>query len=285
MVSIRHILFPMDFSERCLSAAPYVTEMARRFSAKVTLLTAAQPMYYAGMVEAGPPLMVDTTLVKEGLQARLNGVTLDGIQLERIAELGDPATIITEFAHKRSVDLIMMPTHGYGPFRSLLLGSVTAKVLHDARCPVWTSAHVADDQAEDHVNCGSVLCAVDRSANATAIMKWADEFAKAHRASLRLIHAVPGVEAWPDRQMDREFQVALEKEAREFLNPLQQSARVEAPLCITVGDVAEAVEEEARRNGSDLIVIGRGVIQEKLGRLRTHAYAIIRHSPCPVISV
>jgi hypothetical protein len=30
------------------------------------------------------------------------------------------------------VDLIMMPTHGVGTFRSFLVGSVTAKVLHDA---------------------------------------------------------------------------------------------------------------------------------------------------------
>ncbi len=36
------------------------------------------------------------------------------------------------------LDLIMMPTHGGRHFRSLLIGSVTAKVLHDVRCPVWT---------------------------------------------------------------------------------------------------------------------------------------------------
>jgi len=34
-----------------------------------------------------------------------------------------------------------------------------------------------------------------------------------------------------------------------------------------------------------LIVIGRGVLQGTLGRLRTHAYGIIRNAPCPVISV
>jgi hypothetical protein len=34
--------------------------------------------------------------------------------------------------------MILMPTHGYGPFRQMLLGSVTAKVLHDSKCPVLT---------------------------------------------------------------------------------------------------------------------------------------------------
>src|SRR5207245_2957797 len=58
-----------------------------------------------------------------------------------IVSLGDPAAEITHYAEKNQVDLIMMPTHGYGRFRNMLLGSVTAKVLHDAHCPIWTAAH------------------------------------------------------------------------------------------------------------------------------------------------
>jgi hypothetical protein len=57
---------------------------------------------------------------------------------------GDPAREITDYAQEQGADLIMMPTHGYRTFRSLLLGSVTAKVLHDAACPVWTGVHVED---------------------------------------------------------------------------------------------------------------------------------------------
>src|SRR6266700_8075747 len=57
---------------------------------------------------------------------------------------GAPSQVIADYAAKEKVDLIMMPTHGYGPFRRFLLGSVTAKALHDVDCPVWTSAHVAE---------------------------------------------------------------------------------------------------------------------------------------------
>ncbi|MGA8595805.1 MAG: universal stress protein [Bryobacteraceae bacterium] len=45
---------------------------------------------------------------------------------------GDPAAAIVKCAQAEQVDLIMMPTHGYGPYRKFLLGSVTAKVLHDS---------------------------------------------------------------------------------------------------------------------------------------------------------
>jgi nucleotide-binding universal stress UspA family protein len=41
-----------------------------------------------------------------------------------------------------NASLIILPTHGYGPFRRFLLGSATAKVLRDADCPVLIGAHM-----------------------------------------------------------------------------------------------------------------------------------------------
>jgi nucleotide-binding universal stress UspA family protein len=52
-----------------------------------------------------------------------------------------------------------------------------------------------------------------------------------------------------------------------------------------MGDVAEAVRTEAQRHKADLVIIGRGMLDQSLGRLRTHSYAIIRQAPCPVLSV
>jgi nucleotide-binding universal stress UspA family protein len=45
------------------------------------------------------------------------------------------------------------------------------------------------------------------------------------------------------------------------------------------------VREYALRTQADLVVIGRGHTQRALGRLRTHAYSILRNSPCPVLSI
>lgn len=47
----------------------------------------------------------------------------------------------------------MMPTHGYGLFRSLLIGSVTAKVLHDAKCPISDALALPPESAlQEEVN-------------------------------------------------------------------------------------------------------------------------------------
>ncbi|HXP84923.1 MAG TPA: universal stress protein [Bryobacteraceae bacterium] len=288
MLAIKHILFPIDFSERCCGAAPFVDAMASRFGAKVTLISVAPPVMYAGMGEPAAPVFLDDDSLREDVQARLaTAFTREFAHLpvERVAEVGDPAEVITRFAHTQGIDLIMMPSHGYGPFRSLLLGSVTAKVLHDAQCPVWTGAHMEDPPVKEHLACRNVLCAVDTTPKAAPLIEWAAQFAKDTGATMRIVHAISGIEGWPERQLDREFEEALRTEARSAIEKVERGVNVQAPLCVAVGDVAGAVREEARRHAADLLVIGRGLLHETFGRLRTHAHGIIRQSPCPVISV
>ncbi len=288
MLDIKHILFPIDFSDRCCGAVPFVEAMANRYGAKITLVSVAPQYSYAGIGDPGGPVVISTEDLQGELQARLD-VTLvkefANFKVERVAELGDPAQVITDFAHNNGVQLIMMPTHGYGPFRSLLLGSVTAKVLHDAECPVWTAAHVDESPVRDHAKCRNILCAVDGTPNSVPLMKWAAKLKTDTGATLRLVHVIPSLSGGSSREIDREFEENMRTDARQQINELQATAGVEAPLCVCVGNVADSVREEARRHGADLIVIGRGVLNETLGRLRTHAYGIIRHSPCPVISV
>jgi nucleotide-binding universal stress UspA family protein len=288
MATIKHILFPIDFSDRCCAAVPFVESMASRYNAKVTLISAVPPMYYAGMGDPGGPIVINPEILLEDLEERLSGTLtreFAHLQVQRVAEVGDPAQAITCFAHHNHVDLIMMPTHGYGPFRGFLLGSVTAKVLHDAECPVWTAAHVEDRPCQDHLACRGILCAVDGTPRSVSLMQWSANLASDLGATLRLVHVVAGVERSSHRSFDSGHDQDLHDQARDTIHKLQETAGVNAPLCIIAGGVAEGVREEARRHGTDLVVIGRGVLHETLGRLRTHSYGIIRRSPSPVISV
>ena len=63
MLAIKHILFPIDFSDRCCGAAPFVETLATRFGAKITLLSVAAPYWYP--VDPGVPVMVDIDEVRE----------------------------------------------------------------------------------------------------------------------------------------------------------------------------------------------------------------------------
>ncbi|HEY1756500.1 MAG TPA: universal stress protein [Bryobacteraceae bacterium] len=277
MRQIKHILFPIDFSVRCCNAVPFVEAMARRYSAKVTLLGVVEPFYYA-MGDPGVAVVVNSEELLEDLNARLDASfsrVFAGLCVEKVAALGDPAKVIVDFAHANGVDLIMMPTHGYGPFRRLLLGSVTAKVLHDAKCPVWTLAHTEERPTLSQAACHDILCAVDGTPESASLIKWAGEFSKTAGAPLRLVHVVPAAKPHPE----------LPDDTRDSIERLEGSVGLNAPICVPAGNVAEAICQEARRHDANLVVIGRGAIHGSLGRLRTHAHAIIRESPCPVLSV
>jgi nucleotide-binding universal stress UspA family protein len=282
---MKHILFPFDFSSQGAQAAPFVRALAGRFNARVTLLTAIPPVWEAPSVGIGMPVE-DPAAWKGDLQARLDQALtgeLDGVSVDRMVEFGDPAYTIQNVADANGVDLIMMPTHGFGLFRSLLLGSVTAKVLHDVRCPVWTATH-SEEQRSPPVP-GTILCAVDGRSTTTDLLRWAATFSTVVGARLTLLHVVSPITDWPSLERERALQDHVREDARTCVESMQREAGVDAPLRIAVGNIVETVTEDARQEGADLLVIGRGSIAAPFGRLRTHVHGIIRRSPCPVLSV
>jgi len=288
MPNVQHILFPVDFSIQNCGIAPYVENMARLYGARVTILNVMEPPAgaYPGWAACGPPIdlqalaAVRTQRVDSFLKNEFQSVVTTRVMLD-----GDPATRIAEYAGKAKVDLIMIPTHGYGPFRRFLLGSVTAKVLHDVKCPVWTSAHVPEKLARP-VGYRNVLCAVDRSAKRLPLLHWASEFAREHSAALKLVHAIPAATVRDLLEPEGgRFRSSLYDWAREDLAKLQKQAGTTWETVLEGGEVSHVISEAARTGQADLIVIGRGVMQRLLGRMRTNVYSIIREAPCPVISI
>jgi len=289
MVPFRKILFPVDFSDRCLGAAHYVEALAGRFGAEVILLhvvetTMGQPgdLDFGGMVAS---LQWEDRIART--QELLNHYLeseLGFLNVQRRLETGDPARAIVDISHKETVDLVMMPTHGYGGFRRFILGSVTAKVLHDVACPVWTGVHMENAPPLDEISIRSVVCAVDLTTKGEPPLRWSADLADEYGASLTLVHAVPGSEALPERLLDAELRTHLISQARQQLTNIRGELSVPVEIEARAGDVQKVVSSIAAEHKADLVVIGRGH-HTGLGRLRTHSYAIIRESPCPVLSV
>lgn len=278
MITFQSILFPVDFSEQDHEAAPFVKAMAERFHSELILLHIAQffPIGYGtpDAIVLEPMLGVEALMDKQRqhLSQHLSA-ELTGPCVRRTVILGDPAKEIAKYAHDQKIDLIMMPTHGYGPFRRFLLGSVTAKVLHDTDCPVWTGIHT--DQLWSHgQRWRRFLCAVDADPTDAPLLRWAAQFATEQKAELQVVHALPA--------SVRGFVLDT---VEQRISDLQSEAGTDFDILSRFGKVEDVVREAALAYEADLILIGRGVIQRTLGRLRTAAYAIIREAPCPVISI
>jgi len=284
MKAFRHILFPVDLSPRCDAARPVVSSWARRFDAKVTLLHTVQiPISSYGGPD-GYPIIVDIPGIEAAAKARLERFEIDVPRVTRFSSVGDPAWEITHYAADNDVDLIMMPTHGYGTFRSLLLGSTAAKVLHDAQCPVWTSAHSEEIPSAARTEIHNILCAIELVPETVGLIRSAHQLAEAFEAKLHLVHAVPVDEVRPEKYLEGDLQKALIKEAKEEITNFQRDAGTNAEVILDGGQASHVVRDAALKCGADLVVTGSGKLHRTFGRLRSNTYAIIRDSPCPVLS-
>lgn len=288
MRTFQKILFPVDMSETSTATAPFVEAMARKYKAQLTLLHVLEmpsgliPDWYGGAVP-----VIDTTAIWQAETEAAQSYLTDrfhGLKVQRVVIEGNAAETIDDYARENGIDLIMLPTHGYGLFRSLLLGSVTAKVLHDTPCPVWTGVHVENAPAVSP-DFATILCAVDRTEDSVATMRFACRLAQDNEASLILVHAIPGAEVAPEKYFDTDLRAYLEDDARKTVGQLQDTAGVHAPLYLGAGEVSHVVRDLSLGNSADLVVIGRGRATRTLGRLRSNVYSIIREAPCPVISV
>ena len=286
MFKCEKILFPVEFSQRDEAAAPFVLSLAQRYHARVIAMHVIQPPppIYAGM-NAVYPQVFDFEGAMEDFRIDLRKFAADQlpkVEVESVVELGDPAATIAQYACNQGINLIAMPTHGYGVFRRALLGSVTAKVLHDSSLPVWTSAHTPEPTHRAHPKPRLVLCALDMKPESLHTLETAMAIAKDAEATIELF--MPAGYR-PPEAAERRLQELLAQVAQsEFLN-VTDVPDLEEDVDGERGSVAEAIRHLALRKRADLVVIGRGAIRKGLGRLYANSYDIIRESPCPVISV
>lgn len=60
----------------------------------------------------------------------------EGVPFELAVEIGDPAEEIVSKAEREGYDLIIVGCRGLNKLKELVIGSVSNKVAHDAKCPV-----------------------------------------------------------------------------------------------------------------------------------------------------
>ena len=136
-------------------------------------------------------------VIKEEAQKRQDqalGLELDGLTIQSMTGTGEAAPVIVETAEDEKADLIMMSSYGFA-FYQFLMGSVTAKVLHEAECPVWTDAHVEESRVQE-LAIRNVLCAVEFGPRADITVSWAAQMAAEFGARLTLANVTASVEFW-----------------------------------------------------------------------------------------
>jgi len=139
----RRILLPVDGSEHSLEAARRLGRLIDAEDAEISLLHVQKPeAFVVGKAWIDPDeihrreirrrheaeLVFDITnapLAQQGLDVR-----------QQLMVEGDPADEILRFADEIGADLIVMGSHGRTGVMRVLMGSVSRKVLDQAKCPV-----------------------------------------------------------------------------------------------------------------------------------------------------
>ncbi|MBI2687861.1 MAG: universal stress protein [Acidobacteria bacterium] len=289
MFPYRSILFPVDFSSANAAIVPYVREMTERFQANLQLVRACAPeVFYAA--EFG--WQIATTSFNAGELVKSETARLEKFAAERfpglepslICKSGHAAAVIEDTVRKNGIDLIMLPTHGHGLFRRLLLGSITARLIHDLSCPVWTGCHIDPASVRSHMPYHRMICAVEPGMDNTHVVKAAERMAVAYSASLCLVSALE----WPatDPTVDPgNYWDRMRSSAENDLAVHSRSLQIHATTQLVYGPIPHALRDAARQQPADLLIVGRGESQSALSGLLSNLYAIVRESPCPVLSV
>ncbi len=190
----QRILIPLDGSPRAEQAVPVAARIARASGGSVLLLQVVSPPidYGGGLAQA--PLMMEQVIETELAVASsyLDRVAkareLTGIETTTDVMFGLPAQDILAVAESRSVDLIVMCSHGRTGFTRWVLGSVAQKVVRQSPVPVFVLREGEAVPPASHTDAArpiSALVTLDGSPLAEAALAPAANLVAALAASAR----------------------------------------------------------------------------------------------------
>ncbi len=208
---------------------------------------------------------------------------LEGLTVETQAfGGGSPAWVMSDYAERGEVDLIVVGSPHRGAIGRILLGSVANSLLHGAPCPVAVAPRGFSDRPHDPLRV--IAVAYDGTAESTLALKRAEAIAETTGATLRLLTAVrppaasivPGSAGYvPAYPPDPEG--ILDGGLRSVGPRVKvEGQRLDGPAAPTLAAACE--------DGIDLLVVGsRGYGPALRVILGSTSSALARTSPCPLL--
>jgi nucleotide-binding universal stress UspA family protein len=130
------VLFPIDQSRETREAADVVTNVVKKYSSRLVLLSVVEePPSDAPDAPSADPMVSPEVVAKllENAQSLFSG---QGIQAEILERKGKPAFTICDVADEIGADLIIMGCRGLGLTEEGADDSVTTRVINLSPCPV-----------------------------------------------------------------------------------------------------------------------------------------------------
>jgi nucleotide-binding universal stress UspA family protein len=129
------VVLGLDGSQDSVRAIPYAAEQAGADGKIVVVHVRELLIGRAG----GLPLVANEDEIEMDVRRRVDDLKAGGTHVELqvvSAVAGGPANVIAGVARKEGADVIVIGTRGHRQIASLIIGSVTHRLLHMTPCPV-----------------------------------------------------------------------------------------------------------------------------------------------------
>ncbi len=151
--TIDRMLVPIDLSEFTVPLLRSAKTLAEAYTAEIDLLHVVEPLPFpaplVGAVTIHDLIPDPTDQATEQLKGLADRVDGPEVAITPHVAEGHAATVILNTAEELDSDLIMIASHGLSGLEGMLLGSVTARVLRKAKCPVWVARVQPETDTEE----------------------------------------------------------------------------------------------------------------------------------------
>ncbi len=290
----RLILVPLDGSEFSESALPVALSMARRWEARLEVLT---------VHEAVPTLDHDLweTASREWSERYIESVAqrvkeATGVTVAATALSGTTGGTIQHHVDARGGALVVMATHGRGPMSRFWLGSTADALVRHSSFPLLLLRPTEDVtlDLEEDFSPKKVLVPLDGSTEGEAIIPHALDIASDPKAVFSLLRVFPYPEEFASSYLPHTIQVNAEllKEgeavAKEYIDGqaailVERGLDASGHICVDASPAA-GVLHFAERTGADMIAMsthGRGGVSRLL--LGSVTDKVLRGAQVPIL--
>lgn len=285
---LRTIVAPFDFSDVSAALLRRLIALAEASDATVHVVHVVEPS--SGVVANGD------TPIYPGARAAAARMQIEQwvartfsspVSITTTVRVGRAADEIVAHAQALCADLIIMSAHVGSGNNNVLLRTTTERVVRQSPCPVLV---VPRDQVQAFLSepepfllrtWRRILLPVDLSSDAREALAYAAAIARENGAKLHLLHCVSANETESDDTVSREEKRLAAWLGSELRRPVEYEATVwnNVPLL-------NAILHEVSLSKIDLIVLpARDCAWFRRHRLWSFTDGILRHAPCPVLSV
>lgn len=289
------VLAAVDFSENSVAALDWAQTIAQSHDARLVLCHVVAPMPPAAAAPefvALPPSAYEAqeNQAREQLEELARQRREDGQQVDTRLQVGPASETVISIADSEKADLVVVGTRGLTGLKRTFLGSVAARIIREARCPVFA---VPSHENGKHRPIHRLLVPTDFSADAKLAVDAALRLLGPVSAEMKLtllhVWRVPVIfspwSTFPMEDLRRSAAADARRRLEEAAAPLRaEGYEVETKECD--GEPADEIDRVAADVGADVIAMGThgrsGLSRVFLGSV---AERTLPSAPCPVLTV